>query len=179
MQIKKHHLISLKKKRISIFFFSHNSFHFSIYLVGPLGKTSFKLSYKVFQVFKIKPLIFFITSDFLNTFLQILKNKFIGILKGFYSLLIVRGLGYRFRRKKLYSQLVRIKVGLKHYYIYKLPNIVKMKAIKYRLFLLCLEKDLLPRIIHEIRLLRYPDPYKGKGIRYYQEPLKLKVGKQR
>jgi len=54
-----------------------------------------------------------------------------------------------------------------------------VKALKYRLLLLCNDKTLLPNIISEIRNLRYPDPYKGKGVRFYEEPLKLKAGKQR
>jgi len=180
MYVKKLSIKILKSKRLSLYF-GFDTFYLYFYFLGPLGKTLFKIDKKYFQLSAFFPLQFYVTTIFINTFLKSFKNKLLGIIKGFHVVLVTRGLGYRFRVKRFYKNtpVVRLKLGLKHNYLYRFPPSALVSSIKYRLFIFCNEKDLLPRITSELRQLRYPDIYKGKGIRFNAEPLNLKVGKQR
>jgi len=171
-----------KHKRLSIFFINQNSRYLFFYFIGPLGKTIYKITKKGIYILNFNPLKLFFTKKTLTSFLSTIKQKIIGITRGYFSIILLRGLGYRFRKKKYQTQIyhtLRLKLGLKHFYLYKFPAFAKLYVTKYKLLLFLHEKYLLPRIVHELRNLRFPDPYKGKGIRYKNEPLIFKPGKQR
>lgn len=102
----------------------------------------------------------------------------IGALVGFKNFLRVRGVGYRFQMasKKLiihvgYSHTLQIKMPLKH-------NFTLNKKLT---FLRVKNHDLaaLSGFLSSVRNLRKPDVYKGKGIRYRVDPIRLKEGKKK
>jgi len=170
-----------KRKRLSICYSNQNSSYIFFFLVGPLGKSKYKVAKKGVSILKMTPLKLFFTKEMLKSFISVLKHKIVGVTRGYYISLMLRGLGYRFKKKKTLALTtkLRLKLGFKHFYLYKFPISAQIFVVKYKLLIFLNEKELLPRLVNEIRSLRVPDPYKGKGVRYKNEPLVLKPGKQR
>lgn len=167
-----------KRKRLSICYLNQTSLYLYFFFIGPLGKNKYKIAKKGIYILNSNPLKLFFTKEMLKSFVSVLKHKIIGVTRGYYISLMLRGLGYRLKKKKFISTL-RLKLGYKHFYLYKFPVFAQIFVIKYKLLIFLNEKELLRRIVNEIRALRLPDPYKGKGVRYKNEPLILKPGKQR
>ncbi|MFH1957097.1 MAG: 50S ribosomal protein L6 [bacterium] len=109
-----------------------------------------------------------------GTVASIVKNMLKGVKEGFEKNLQIMGLGYQFVLKG--SDLV-ISCGYSKEVHYPLPKEIKAVAAKNSLSLKSFDKELLGRIASEIRAIRPPEPYKGKGIRYKDEVIKKKVGK--
>jgi large subunit ribosomal protein L6 len=104
----------------------------------------------------------------------ILANMVKGVTEGFTVELEIVGIGYRAQMK---GKTLELQLGYSHPIIYEPPegiqiavegNIIKVSGI---------DKQKVGQVAAEIRDFRKPDPYKGKGIRYKGEILKLKPGK--
>jgi ribosomal protein L6P/L9E len=121
---------------------------------------------------------FFISKSHLNSYLVLLQSAYLGIHSGFFKVLHVKGIGfksfYSFTKNALYFNL-----GYNHLTKYKLPSQMHVRLLKGYLILFSYNKQLLFQTLHEIQRLRYPDPYRGKGIRYRFQIIKFKPGKQR
>jgi len=107
-----------------------------------------------------------------------LKNLIIGVTKGYRQRLKLIGVGFRAIVK---DRSIFLKIGFSHEVEYKIPEDVQIIASKNKgIFLLIKgkEKDRVNQVAKEIRGLRMPDAYKGKGIHYNKEILKLKKGKR-
>jgi large subunit ribosomal protein L6 len=108
---------------------------------------------------------------------SIVSNMIIGVSKGFEKRLEMTGVGYRaaFNDGRLVLFL-----GYSHDIIYAIPKEVQVVMEKPTVILLkSCDKQLLGQVAAEIRSLRPPEPYKGKGIKYEGERIVRKVGKKK
>jgi large subunit ribosomal protein L6 len=107
-----------------------------------------------------------------------IKNLILGVSKGYRQRLKLIGVGFKGTIKE---NKVFLKIGFSHEVMYLIPDDVQITCSKAKgTFLLIKgkEKDRVNQVAKEIRALRQPDAYKGKGIHYNKEVLKLKKGKR-
>ena len=114
----------------------------------------------------------------LSLFYVRLMQNMVGSVVGFKNFLRVRGVGYRFH---IGSNKIIISVGYSHTLEVKLPFKHKFLLNKKSTCLRAKSNDLsqLSNSLSFVRNLRQPDVYKGKGIRYRIDPVKLKEGKKK
>jgi len=107
---------------------------------------------------------------------SLIANMVTGVSQGYKRDLEIKGVGYRAQAK---GNKIVFTLGFSHAIEYELPAGVsattddKMISIS----LTGIEKQLLGQVAANIRKLRKPDVYKGKGVRYAGERIKLKAGK--
>lgn len=105
----------------------------------------------------------------------LLANCVIGVSKGWNKRLELVGVGYRAQLKG--TELV-FSLGYSHEVRYSLPTIVKAVVTdQTKIELSSIDRQKLGQVASEIRSLRPPEPYKGKGIRYSDETIRRKAGK--
>lgn len=109
-----------------------------------------------------------------GTFAAHLKNMVIGVTKGFEKKLEVNGVGYRVA---LQGTNLKLEVGYTNPVLYSVPQGVIATVEKNVITLTSADKELLGGTAAEIRAVRKPEPYKGKGIKYQDEVLRTKAGK--
>ena len=105
----------------------------------------------------------------------LIANMITGVTQGFEKRLEIQGIGYR---ADLQGNVLRLTLGFSHPVLFPLPEGVKVEverqtSIKVK----GIDKQLVGSVAAQIRSLKPPEPYKGKGIRYVGEYVKLKVGK--
>ncbi|MGI9306924.1 MAG: 50S ribosomal protein L6 [Gammaproteobacteria bacterium] len=112
-----------------------------------------------------------------GTFWCILRNMVEGAHRGFEVALLLQGVGYR---AQLSGGVVNLQLGFSHPVHYKLPEGVSAQApSQTELILKSADKMLAGQTAAEIRGMRPPEPYKGKGIRYRGEQITLKETKKK
>jgi large subunit ribosomal protein L6 len=106
----------------------------------------------------------------------LLANAVQGAASGFVKQLDIVGVGYRAEVK---GNIVQFALGYSHPVIYDIPEGIKidLDAKANRLTVSGADRQKVGQVAAEIRGLRKPDPYKGKGIKYTNEVLRRKVGK--
>lgn len=104
-----------------------------------------------------------------------LKNMVTGVTEGFKKELKIAGVGYTW---SLEGQKLNMKLGFSHPVTVTLPQGVTGKVAKNSLTLESIDKELLGQTAANIRSLKKPEPYKGKGIAYADEHIRRKAGKQ-
>lgn len=103
------------------------------------------------------------------------SNAVVGVSTGFTRELDIVGIGYRVDVK---GNVATFTLGYSHPIEVLLPAGVEMKIDKQtHIILTGYDKQALGQVAAHIRSLRSPDPYKNKGVRYTNEPLRKKVGK--
>lgn len=102
------------------------------------------------------------------------KNMLLGVTKGFVKQLEINGVGYKFSTQ---GAALKLEVGYSHPVMYQLPQGLSAKVEKNILTLESADKELLGKTAAEIRGIRKPEPYKGKGIKYVTETIRRKAGK--
>lgn len=108
---------------------------------------------------------------------SLLNNMVEGVTSGFSKSLEVRGVGYRVAHK---GSALEFNLGFSHPVVFELPSAVEVKFDEKNnnIFTLSsIDKQLLGQVASNIRALKKPEPYKGKGIRYTDEHVSLKAGK--
>ncbi len=107
---------------------------------------------------------------------SIVANMVQGVSKPYERQLQIVGVGYRVQIKG--NKLI-FNVGYSHPVEYQLPDLVtaEIDDKQTTITLKSIDKHLLGQTAANIREIRPPDAYKGKGIRYSNESLKLKAGK--
>ena len=146
---------------------------------GPLG-VIIKESSKVKFIVK-NSRIYCLTGDNLalkQTYLSILRALIFGVLKGYRRKLRLVGVGFKALIKE--SNLC-LKIGFSHEIIYEIPKDIQISCSKNKgiiIVIMGIENVRVNQVAVEIRRLRIPDVYKGKGIHYNKEILKLKKGKR-
>jgi len=105
----------------------------------------------------------------------LVNNMVEGVTKGFTKALEIQGVGYKAEVTKDGVQLV---VGFSHPVRYKTPAGIKVTATTpTQVKIEGVDKELVGQVAAEIRSVRPPEPYKGKGIRYVGEKVRRKAGK--
>ncbi len=105
----------------------------------------------------------------------LLGNMVTGVSKGFEKALEISGVGYRAEVK---DGIVKFLLGYSTPIEYIIPQGIDIRVDKQVSVVVAgIDKELVGRVAAEIRSLKKPEPYKGKGIRYADEKLRRKVGK--
>jgi len=145
---------------------------------GPLGIRQLDLSKWLLGgiIPTAEPGKYVMTKMALRSFLSEVQQKIDGVQKGFFSRLMLKGVGYRafVRNGKIIMQL-----DYNAIIVYNLPSNVWAKCKKNRLLIFSNDKKKLGIVVSEIRALRPPDPYRGKGISLVGETIRLRPGKVR
>ncbi len=106
---------------------------------------------------------------------QLLNNMVIGVSTGFSKTLIVNGVGYR---AEVSGKLLVLNLGFSTVIEYAIPEGITIACEgPTKVKVSGIDKQQVGQIAAEIRSLRVPEPYKGKGIRYEDEYIRRKVGK--
>ena len=105
----------------------------------------------------------------------LVNNMVDGVTKGFAKTLEIQGVGYKAEPKPFGVQLV---VGFSHPVPYHAPQGIKISVDNNVVLKIeGVDKELVGQVAAEIRAVRPPEPYKGKGIRYLGEQVRRKAGK--
>jgi large subunit ribosomal protein L6 len=106
----------------------------------------------------------------------LLANAVLGVSAGFTKQLDIVGVGYRAEVK---GPQVQFALGYSHPVMYDIPEgiTIAIDAKANRVTVTGADRQKVGQVAAEIRRLRKPDPYKGKGIKYTNEILRRKVGK--
>lgn len=110
-----------------------------------------------------------------GTTASLLQNMVDGVTKNFSKKLEISGVGFSWEVK---GEKVVLKVGCSHPITYIIPKGVTGKIVKNVLEISGADKQLVGRTAAEIRAIKKPEPYKGKGIKYQGEVIRKKAGKQ-
>jgi large subunit ribosomal protein L6 len=107
---------------------------------------------------------------------SIIANMVTGTSTGYERVLVISGVGYR---AQIQGQNITFTLGYSHPVDFQLPEGVSAEVDKKQtqLTLRGIDKHLIGQVAANIRSLRPPNIYKGKGIKYSDEFIKLKVGK--
>jgi large subunit ribosomal protein L6 len=106
---------------------------------------------------------------------SLVANAVTGVTDGFKKELDIVGVGYRAEVK---GKQVHFALGYSHPVVFDIPNGIEIAIDKNtHLVVTGADRQLVGQVAANIRLMRKPDPYKQKGVRYTGEVLKKKVGK--
>lgn len=105
----------------------------------------------------------------------LIDNMLKGVNEGFEKKLEIIGVGYK---ADIQGEVMNLSLGYSHPIKYPLPRGVKASVEKQTLITLKgPDKQLIGQVAADIRALRMPEPYKGKGIKYANEVIRRKAGK--
>jgi large subunit ribosomal protein L6 len=105
-----------------------------------------------------------------------IKNMIVGVSDGFEKKLEAVGVGYRFALK---GNTLVVTAGYSHPVEVEIPEGISLEVpSNTELFVRGADKQLVGEFAADVRKIREPEPYKGKGIRYSDEHIIRKVGKK-
>jgi large subunit ribosomal protein L6 len=106
---------------------------------------------------------------------NLLNNMVIGVSVGFTKSLIITGVGYR---AEVQGKLLNMSLGYSSDLYVGIPDGIAVTAdAQGKVVISGIDKQQVGEFASQIRKLRLPEPYKGKGIRYEDEQIRRKVGK--
>jgi large subunit ribosomal protein L6 len=105
---------------------------------------------------------------------SLVNNMVTGVSQGFEKKLEINGVGYRVQ---LQGSDLKFNLGFSHDVIYNVPPDVQVKVEQNTITVSGSSKQQVGQVAAEIRSLKKPEPYKGKGIKYADERLIRKSGK--
>ena len=107
---------------------------------------------------------------------SLVANMVAGVTDGFEKRLEIQGVGYR---AKLAGKALELSVGYSHPVTIQAPDGIEFEVPQpTQVIVRGIDKQLVGEIASQIRRVRPPEPYKGKGIRYVGEHVRRKVGKR-
>ncbi|ADU65103.1 50S ribosomal protein L6 [Desulfurispirillum indicum] len=105
----------------------------------------------------------------------LVNNMVVGVGTGFKKSLELVGVGYRAALK---GNNLELSLGFSHPVVYPTPSGLKIEVEgQNKIHILGADKQLVGQAAAEIRFFRKPEPYKGKGVRYAGERIRMKAGK--
>ena len=104
----------------------------------------------------------------------LLNNAVIGVTQGFKKELEINGVGFRLQGG---GKQIEMALGFSHPVKYTAPEGVELKVDKMNIIVTGIDKQKVGQVAAEIRALKKPEPYKGKGIKYVDEQILRKAGK--
>jgi large subunit ribosomal protein L6 len=105
----------------------------------------------------------------------LLANSVKGVTEGFSRELDIVGIGYR---AQLAGKQLQLSLGYSHSVEFPIPEGIEIRVDKQtHLVVTGADRQLVGQVAANIRRLRLPEPYKGKGIRYTHETIRRKAGK--
>lgn len=114
--------------------------------------------------------------SFHGLYRNLINNMVIGVSQGFKKTLVLNGVGYR---AELQGNLLVMSLGYSTDFAVVVPQglAVTVEANGQKVVVSGIDRAQLGKFASEVRSLRKPEPYKGKGIRYEDEKIRRKVGK--
>lgn len=103
------------------------------------------------------------------------RNMITGVTEGFTRILEIQGVGYRAEVK---GNEIVLNVGFSHQVNLTIPEGISAEVVKNLITLTGSDKDALGQFAADVRKVKKPEPYKGKGIRYQGEHIIRKQGKK-
>lgn len=109
----------------------------------------------------------------------LVANMISGVSEGFQKKLLIIGVGYS---AKVEGKKLQLSLGFAHKVPYDIPEGIDIQVEQDAkgntiLIISGIDKELVGEVAAKIRGFRKPEPYKGKGIRYFDEFVKIKAGK--
>ena len=105
----------------------------------------------------------------------LIANMVLGVSQGFEKHLEIQGIGYR---AQVQNNQLTMFVGYSHQVDYTPPKGITLETPKpTHITVKGIDKQMVGAVAAELRFVRKPEPYKGKGIRYEGEYVRIKVGK--
>jgi large subunit ribosomal protein L6 len=104
----------------------------------------------------------------------LVANMVRGVTEGFTRELEIQGVGYRAEAS---GQTLKLSLGFSHPVTVPVPAGLKVSVADNKIRIEGADKQLVGQFAANVRGLRPPEPYKGKGIRYTDEQVRRKVGK--
>lgn len=106
---------------------------------------------------------------------SLLNNMVTGVSVGFSKSLEISGIGYRVKKE---GNLLNLVVGYSHPVDFPIPTGIAIDVDgQTKMTVKGIDKQLVGQVAADIRQVRKPEPYKGKGIRYSNEVIRRKEGK--
>jgi large subunit ribosomal protein L6 len=106
---------------------------------------------------------------------NLLNNMVLGVSEGFKRSLVINGVGFRGEVK---GNVLIMNLGYSNQIEYMIPAGIQIAVeANVKITVSGISKEKVGQVASEIRGLRAPEPYKGKGIRYEDETIRRKVGK--
>jgi large subunit ribosomal protein L6 len=114
------------------------------------------------------------TKAFHGLYRNLLNNMVTGVSSGFSKTLVITGVGYK---AEVQGNLLVLSLGYSSDVYMGIPDGLTVTAEGSKVTVSGIDKQRVGALASQIRKLRAPEPYKGKGIRYDDEQIKRKVGK--
>ena len=112
-----------------------------------------------------------------GTVRALVNNMVVGVTKGFERRLNLVGVGYRAQAQ---GDKLNLSLGFSHPVVYDMPEGVKCETpTQTEIVIKGIDKQKVGQVAAEVRAFRKPEPYKGKGVRYTGEVVKLKETKKK
>ena len=112
-----------------------------------------------------------------GTIRAILANMVTGVSQGFERKLVLHGTGYR---AQVQGDTLNLMLGFSHPVVYKMPVGIKCEtSSQTEILIKGVDKQLVGQVAADVRAYRKPEPYKGKGVRYFDEVIILKETKKK
>jgi large subunit ribosomal protein L6 len=106
---------------------------------------------------------------------SLVNNMVVGVTDGFAKELEIVGVGYRAEAQ---GQNLRLALGFSHPVMVDAPEGISFEVpVQTRVIVKGIDKELVGQVAANIRSIRKPEPYKGKGVRYLDERIIRKAGK--
>ncbi len=105
---------------------------------------------------------------------SLIQNMVVGVSEGFSKQLELHGVGFRVA---LAGQQLKMNLGFSHDVIFDIPQGITITVDQNNITVSGISKQQVGQVAAEIRSLKKPEPYKGKGIRYTGEHIIRKSGK--
>ncbi|MBI9093624.1 MAG: 50S ribosomal protein L6 [Sphaerochaeta sp.] len=116
-----------------------------------------------------------VANSYQGLYRQLVNNMIIGVSKGYSKTLIINGVGYR---AELKGNVMTLNLGYSTLIEVVIPEGITVALDgPTKVIISGIDKQLVGQTCAEIRSLRAPEPYKGKGIRYDDEVIRRKAGK--
>ena len=106
----------------------------------------------------------------------LVSNMVVGVTEGFVKELDIVGVGYRAEAQG--ASALKLALGFSHPVVVKAPDGVTFEVPQpTRIIVKGINKEVVGQVAANIRSIRKPEPYKGKGVRYLDERVMRKAGK--
>lgn len=150
---------------------------------GPLGVLSHPLNGLVKVENKAGVLSFDVANDsreanaMSGTMRALVNNMVNGVTKGFQKKLTLVGVGYR---AQIQGDKLNLSLGFSHPIVHQMPEGIKCEVpTQTEILIKGIDRQRVGQVAAEIRAYRSPEPYKGKGVRYADEVVKIKETKKK
>ncbi len=104
----------------------------------------------------------------------LVNNAILGVIEGYEKSLEINGVGFK---AALQGKTLVLNVGFSHQVEFKIPEGLVIEVEKNIIKITGIDKQLVGQTAAEIRAIKKPEPYKGKGIKYVDEQIRRKAGK--